>query len=176
MIDNIREILDHYSIEYQEKFGSSEIDILCPFHDDVHFGSAKYNPTKDTFFCFSCHASGNRFQFVSRLEGCSIKEAEQLLENDFQEGKKNYNVQVTISNLNRRKQHFLNKVNNNTLLLDKTVINMMQNISDKKPHFSFLQQWLPIITFLHSPSSEKLKDQNILQLHDNFSQQIRSLQ
>jgi len=175
MIDNVREILDHYSIEYQEKLGSSELDILCPFHDDIHLGNAKYNVIKDTFFCFSCGARGNRFQFVSQLEGCTIKEAEQLLENDFKEGRKNYSVQITVNNLNRRKQHLLKKANNNMLLLDKTVNNMLQNISNKRPDFTFLKNWLPIITYFYSPIAENLKEQNILQIHDHFLQQIRSL-
>lgn len=174
MIDDFREILDYYNIDYREKFGTVEIDILCPFHDDLHFGNAKYNPTKDTFNCFSCGAGGNRYQFVSRLEGCTLQEAEQLLANDFKEGKKNYNIQTTVNNIERYKTRFFRKASDNSMLLNKTAERMLQTIADKKTTFVFLQQWFPTITFLHSPEAQSLTETEILKIHEDFSQKIWS--
>jgi DNA primase len=81
---DVRYILDHYNIYYEEKLSSNDLDIICPFHDDKNLGSTKINEETGLFNCYSCKASGNIFQFVARMEDVSVIEAGKLIENDFE--------------------------------------------------------------------------------------------
>ncbi len=47
---------------------------LCPFHDDKN-PSFHVNEEKGMFYCFSCKAGGDIFNFLQRIKGCSFKEA-----------------------------------------------------------------------------------------------------
>jgi len=175
MIDDFREILNHYNIEFKEKFGARDIDVLCPFHDDLNFGSAKYNEDKDAFHCFSCGAGGNKFQFVSKLEGCSLQEAEALLSSDFKEGKKTYSVQIIVGNIERKKKRLLAN-QDNLKILDTTCTRMLYSISKKHPKYKFVKEWLPIITFLRGPTAQAtLEEKSILNIYSVFTTQLGNL-
>lgn len=175
MIDSFREILDYYNIDYRAKFGSQELDILCPFHDDMHYGSAKYNELKDTFHCFSCDAHGNMFQFVSNLEGCSLQEAEALLSSNFKEGKKTYNVQIVVGNIERKKKKMLSN-NDNLQTLEITCQRMLLSIAMKHPPYSFVKEWLPVVTFFRGPVAQTtLEEKNILNIYSIFTHQLGNL-
>jgi len=82
----VREVLDHYGIEYETSHEAGEILFLCPFHEDMNIGSASFNLQTEVFCCFSCGAGGNIYQFVAKMEGCSTKEAGDLIDNDFIKG------------------------------------------------------------------------------------------
>ncbi len=47
---------------------------LCPFHNE-RTPSFHVDPDKQLFYCFGCHAGGNVFHFVSRIEGVPFGEA-----------------------------------------------------------------------------------------------------
>ena len=172
MIDDFREILNHYNIEFREKVGAKDIDVLCPFHDDLNFGSAKYNELKDAFHCFSCGEGGNMFQFVSKLEDCSLQEAEALISSDFKEGKKTYSVNIIIGNIERKKKRMLTN-NDNMKVLDITCARMLLSIATKHPEYTFLKEWLPVITYLRGPTAQAtLEEKNILNIYSIFTTQI----
>ena len=176
MIDDFKEILDHYNIDYQEKFGSRDIDVLCPFHEGkLEYGSAKYNELKDTFHCFSCGAGGNKFQFVAQLEGCSLQEAEALLSSDFKEGKKTYNVQIVVGNIERQKKKLANSINN-LEVLETTSLRMLFSMGMKQPPYEFIEEWMPVVTFLRGPTAQAtLEEKNILNIYSTFTNQLGNL-
>lgn len=86
---SIRDVLDHYGIDYKDAPEKDELLYLCPFHDDEHFGSAFFNEEQRTWFCFSCNRGGNDVQFVAELEDVSTSDAWQLLTTEFS-GRRDY--------------------------------------------------------------------------------------
>ena len=51
---------------------------VCPFHDDTH-PSMSVSREKQIYTCFSCHATGNVFQFIMDYEHVDFKEALKML-------------------------------------------------------------------------------------------------
>jgi DNA primase len=51
---------------------------LCPFHQEKT-PSFHVNPSRQTFYCFGCKASGTAFDFVMRRDRVEFKEALQIL-------------------------------------------------------------------------------------------------
>jgi hypothetical protein len=49
-------------------------DILCPEHNDRHFGSCKIN-SNNRYYCFACHASGDSIRLIQTKLGMSWIEA-----------------------------------------------------------------------------------------------------
>jgi len=91
MTFDVIEILNRYNIDYQEDKYSSEIKILCPFHNDNHYGSAMINNDSGLFNCYSCGEKGNIYQFVAMLEGISNADAYKLIASNFNESA--YNIE-----------------------------------------------------------------------------------
>lgn len=52
---------------------------LCPFHADRH-PSLQVNPATQTYACFACGEHGDVFEFVRKMEHCSLGEAVSKLE------------------------------------------------------------------------------------------------
>ena len=59
----------------------------CPFCEAVDGTPFSVSLEKNCFQCFSCHASGNILDFVSKWESVSIREAGQVLAKNFVEEK-----------------------------------------------------------------------------------------
>lgn len=53
--------------------------ILCPCHDDVHFGSCFLNLDKNTFKCYSCGAHGDVFRLVQASLNVGFEEAQYIV-------------------------------------------------------------------------------------------------
>jgi DNA primase len=70
-IDIVR-IVEHY-VPSLKKTGNSYTG-LCPFHSEKT-PSFTVSPGKNLFHCFGCHASGNAFTFLSRIEGLTFPES-----------------------------------------------------------------------------------------------------
>ena len=49
---------------------------LCPFHSERTPSCRVYN---DSFYCFGCHAGGDAFTFVEKMERCGFREAFRML-------------------------------------------------------------------------------------------------
>jgi hypothetical protein len=60
--------------EDMRKEGSGEYKLKCPFHPDPE-PSLNFNPSKNTFHCFGCHAKGTTKKLVMGLKGISESEA-----------------------------------------------------------------------------------------------------
>lgn len=67
---------------------------VCPFHDDTN-PSMSVSREKQIYTCFSCHATGNVFQFVMDYEHVDFREALQSLAN---------RAGVTLQNVKVKKQ------------------------------------------------------------------------
>lgn len=53
--------------------------ILCPCHDDEHFGSCFLNLEKNTFKCYSCGAHGDVFRLVQAALNVSFEESQEIV-------------------------------------------------------------------------------------------------
>ncbi|MCR4427483.1 MAG: DNA primase [Firmicutes bacterium] len=77
LIDRIRESIDIVSLvsEYVrlKKAGNRYVG-LCPFHTE-RTPSFTVSPDRQLYYCFGCHAGGNVFSFVMKLEGLTFSEA-----------------------------------------------------------------------------------------------------
>ena len=56
------------------KTGAQNHTGLCPFHQEKT-GSFSVNATRGFYYCFGCHASGDVFAFVMKLDSISFPEA-----------------------------------------------------------------------------------------------------
>ena len=72
---NILEVVGRYTS--LRRIGREELGI-CPLHDDKH-PSLRVNPDKQVWFCDPCGVGGDVIKFVELVEGCSFKEAIQIL-------------------------------------------------------------------------------------------------
>ena len=57
----------------------SEVKELCPFHDD-HRPTASINTEKGLFHCFACNIGYNEAQFISKVNGISLRDALKLVD------------------------------------------------------------------------------------------------
>lgn len=57
----------------------SEVKVLCPFHDD-HRPTASINTEKGLFHCFACNIGYNEAQFISKVNGISLRDALKLVD------------------------------------------------------------------------------------------------
>lgn len=57
--------------------------VICPFHNEKT-ASMKIYPT--SFYCFGCHAGGDIFTFVQKMEQCDFKTAFKKLGGDYGSG------------------------------------------------------------------------------------------
>jgi len=104
MKSDVYAILDYYNIYYEESRNSAELYVLCPFHQDTSLGSALFNTDTEMFHCFSCNeGSGDKYKFISTLEGCSYGEAVKFLDNGFK-FEKSYDLERLKHKLQRSKR------------------------------------------------------------------------
>ena len=73
---HIEEVIGNY-ISLQRK--GNKYSGLCPFHAD-HHPSLQVNPATQTYACFACGEHGDVFEFVRKMEHCSLGEAIRKLE------------------------------------------------------------------------------------------------
>jgi DNA primase len=68
----IEEIIKRY-VPTLKKNGNN-LTALCPFHKEKT-PSFSVSPEKQIFYCFGCHAGGNVFSFISKVEGLTFPES-----------------------------------------------------------------------------------------------------
>ena len=73
---NIVEVVSRY-VPTLKKRGNNYVG-LCPFHQEKT-PSFTVSPDKQIFHCFGCHAGGNVFSFVSKIERVEFPESVQIL-------------------------------------------------------------------------------------------------
>ncbi|WP_276813060.1 CHC2 zinc finger domain-containing protein [Faecalibaculum rodentium] len=68
---DMRDILDHYGISYEQGKGKG-VSCLCPFHDDhrpsMNIFAEKGSENLVFYKCFSCGEGGDLFKFVTKYE------------------------------------------------------------------------------------------------------------
>ncbi len=161
---NVKEILNRYNIDYEENRYSSEIRILCPFHNDTRFGNASINEETGLFNCFSCGAGGNIYHFVALLEDITDTEAYKLVKNNFEEGK-------TYSLIKLKSRSILPK-ESYTDLPDKIlfkILNKLIIIDD----INFKQRWLIMCNYIKY-HKKKLKENQLLFLFSEFNMEVKN--
>lgn len=75
----IMRTLSEHNIEYKIK--NDEIQCCCPFHEEKKpsFGISAHT---GLYHCFSCGASGNIVQFISKMDGISESDAKKNIEDE----------------------------------------------------------------------------------------------
>ncbi len=169
---DITDVFDHYGIDYKDH-GGDEIDFLCPFHDDINFGNAKWNHKKEIFKCFSCGKGGNIFKFVALMEGswCTLDYAEKLIASDFTYTG-GYDVNILKKILEQRLT--AKKKIHNPLLL-KCIEKMLTALSEYKPSIEHVKKWLAIIVYFNYYVNQELTKEdtnNLMQLYTQFFNEI----
>lgn len=61
------------------QLGKKNPMILCPCHDDEHFGSCYLDLKRNTFKCYSCGAHGDVFALVQAAMGVSFARAKEIV-------------------------------------------------------------------------------------------------
>ena len=51
------------------------VSILCPCHDDHHYGSCFIDPRNQSFHCFSCQSHGDVFTLIQAVRGAGFMDA-----------------------------------------------------------------------------------------------------
>ncbi|MFA5397294.1 MAG: CHC2 zinc finger domain-containing protein [Methanogenium sp.] len=158
---NVIEILNRYNIDYKEDKYSSEIKILCPFHDDHSFGSTMINNDTGLFNCYSCGKGGNIYQFVALLEGVSNSDAYKLISSNFSDN--TYNI----DNLRRIRI----KVKESYEVLENKII---FNILDKLRYIGDLQfkhRWLIICNYI---KFQRYNEHQLLDIYSTLNKEIKN--
>ena len=161
---NVVDILDRYAIDYREDKYSDEIDILCPFHNDTHFGNAKINSDSGLFNCFSCGEGGNIYQFVSKLEKISVAEAYRKVVNNFEDKSSGYDL----DNLKFIKVRISDKKDE---LIEKVRLSILSNLKEVKDS----SKWLIICSWI-SFHRKELSEKKILEFYNLFNKECSYVQ
>lgn len=74
---SMREIVERYGIQIKRDGMCS-----CPFHGKDRKPSMKIY--KDSYFCFTCHNSGDIFTFIQKMDNCDFKTAFYSLGGEYQ--------------------------------------------------------------------------------------------
>lgn len=103
---NMKDILYKYGIKTNKDM------FHCCFHKDKNASAKAYT---NTFYCFSCHRTGDVIQFIQYLYNLSFKEAMQKINEDFHLGldsntKINYNKINQIKKEREQKEKYKNKL------------------------------------------------------------------
>jgi DNA primase len=69
------QVLRSYQIDWLRRSGLHQYRGHCPIHQGQGTEAFHANLERGVFHCFACGAGGNVLDFVSAMEGCSIREA-----------------------------------------------------------------------------------------------------
>lgn len=147
-VNRVREVLNHYGIYFEDSPGSDELFYLCPFHDDHDVGSAMFNESREVFHCFSCGEGGNIYEFVVKMEGCDFRQAELLIDNNFQPPGQ-YDLEITAKIVNKRVVTGVTSAQYQ-VLVDKAVERLLQVCNDRKPRIEILNKVIAECCFMSS--------------------------
>lgn len=101
--NDIVEVLSDY---LQVKKAGSNYKAICPFHQEKT-PSFMISPAKQIFHCFGCHAGGNVFTFLQKVENISFIESVKILakraniELDYQKSDVNYGEKEKLLEINK---------------------------------------------------------------------------
>jgi DNA primase len=110
-IKDANDIIEVLSDYLQMKKAGSNYKALCPFHQEKT-PSFMASPAKQIFHCFGCHAGGNVFTFIQKLENVSFVESVKLLakragiELDYAKSDINYSEKEKLLEINKEALNF----------------------------------------------------------------------
>lgn len=76
---SIMDVISHYAT--LKRIGNYYKGV-CPFHSEKT-ASFTVTPSREIFYCFGCHATGDVIEFIAKIERCSPLEAVDLLVDKF---------------------------------------------------------------------------------------------
>lgn len=100
MKDYILNSISMKDILYKYGIKNNKDMFHCPFHKDKNASAKAY---QNSFYCFSCHKTGDIIQFVQYLYNLDFKEAMQKINEDFNLGLES-NVKVDYDKINQIKK------------------------------------------------------------------------
>jgi len=71
----LEQVLRSYQIDWLRRSGLHQYRGRCPIHQGQGTEAFHANLERGVFHCFACGAGGNVLDFVSAMEGCSLREA-----------------------------------------------------------------------------------------------------
>jgi len=167
-MNTIYEALEHYKIEYEDIRGTLEINVLCPFHTDTQFGSAKINSDTGLFHCFACGEGMNLYQFVARLEDITPKEAIDFVDSGF-EHKDRLSIERVKCKIKRVREGSNDKMQKLDNVKQEIVDHILTKLSIETQSVWFLARWITICTGVFSiPLTDK---RELLQLYAVFNKE-----
>jgi DNA primase len=99
---SIEQVLRHYGLFDTLQLKGKSQRGPCPFCEAAEGTPFSVSLEKNCFQCFTCSASGNILDFVSRWEGVSIREAGQVLTKNFVKGKEPHSGAKTVEKTTER--------------------------------------------------------------------------
>ena len=169
---SVTEVLDHYGIEYKPSPEAGEVLFLCPFHDDINFGSASFNTAEVVFCCFSCGEGGNLQQFVAKMEGSTVQQASKLIDNDFVVGEQ-YGVSSAYDNAYRHDDE--PKIPD--ALVKQRVQRFTYTILEKldMKDTAYAAYWIAVCCWANSPGVMVTKSflDHLLKIHKEFMEESK---
>ena len=110
-IKDANDIIEVLSDYLQLKKSGSNYKALCPFHQEKT-PSFMASPAKQIFHCFGCHAGGNVFTFIQKLENVPFVESVKILakragiELDYQKSDIRYSEKEKLLEINKEALDF----------------------------------------------------------------------
>jgi len=174
-IPDIRKILERYEIYYEDDPRSPQLLYLCPFHDDHNVGSAGFDEEEGVFYCFACGEGGNIYQFVSKLENCSIAKAQGIISSNFK-SESSYDVQIQRKLDNLGRSGILFKEYKRTY--EKGVINILSNLVRRDLPYDFYARWVSVLTFFSFVNNGNVNERNkqFLDCYGQFFKEMSNFQ
>jgi CHC2 zinc finger len=99
---SLEHVLRHYNLFDTLQLRGKSHRGPCPFCEVAEGNPFSVSLEKNCYQCFSCKASGNILDFVSKWEGVSIREAGQVLTKNFVEEKGLHTVAKTVKKTTER--------------------------------------------------------------------------
>lgn len=166
----VRSVLAHYGIEYEEvPYSKSDLFYYCPFHkhSDDKMGSSRFDEDQEIFNCFACGVGGNIYQFVAKMESCSVGIAKRLIENDFHD-LSSFDIDALKRVLDRK----FEVMAKDTSRIDQEIVErMLSCIIKEQPPISVVFSWYPV--FAHITNSN-LSQKALVDIYGEFLQEINN--
>ena len=61
-------LLDALDLEYRQR--GTRLEVLCPFHSDIHLGNAVIN--NGYFYCFACNSKADVVELTNQVNNCNF--------------------------------------------------------------------------------------------------------
>lgn len=73
--DDPETLLEALGLEYKKT--GNRLNVLCPFHSDIHLGNAVIHD--GLFYCFACNSKADAIELVKQVKNCNFMAAVQFI-------------------------------------------------------------------------------------------------